>query len=85
MTDLVDVVSSLTDVENAITASHHEIVSAIKSIKPEAPASGWSVIIGGICVFLIISWMGDLWHAKWRYALAYGVDSTKVENREGAA
>jgi hypothetical protein len=79
MADLDDVVSSLSEVENAITASHHEIVSAIKSIKPEAPASGWSVIIGGICVFLIISWMGDLWHAKWRYALAYGVDSAKVE------
>jgi len=79
MTDLDDVVSSLSEVENAITASHHEIVSAIKSIKLEAPVSGWSVVGWIICVFLIISWMGDLWHAKWRYALAYGVDSNKVE------
>lgn len=71
--DSDDIVSALQDVENAVNG----VERAVKG--------RWSALQGIVTIIfgvLIVSWIEDAWHAKWRYAMAYGVSSDKVEIRD---
>jgi hypothetical protein len=80
---LLDVEGSVHDVESAVQdveAAVRDVEEAVNRVE-EAVANKWSTFSYLVAVTLgvvLFSWLGDLWHAKWRYAASYGVSSEKV-------
>lgn len=66
---------------DSIEASLENIGQAVQKVE-QAIKDKWTtpklIVVLGLW-FLGFSWFDDLWYSKWRYALAYGVDSSKVE------
>lgn len=66
-----DIVDALENVERAV----ERVEQAVKNKWSTAEWIG----VGVIGCFLLWSLPGQIWHAKWRYALAYGVSTNKVD------
>lgn len=64
-----DIVSAIERVESAV----ERVEQAVKDKWSSAMIIGW-VVIGA----LLWNVPGEIWHARWRYAMAYGLDSEKV-------
>jgi hypothetical protein len=73
---LEDINQSVQNVEQAVQELHQSVDKVEQTIKDK-----WSSLQSIGVVFIAI-WLwyvaSDIWHAKWRYALTYGVDSEKV-------
>ena len=67
---------SVQDIEQAVRDIQQSVEKVETAIKDK-----WTSLqsIGGVLVAIWIWYLAvDLWHAKWRYALTYDVDSEKV-------
>lgn len=65
-----EIVNALNDVESAVGRVEEAI---------HGRSTFWSVLIFLAFAYWVPSLIDDAWHSKWRYALAYGVSSDKVQ------
>jgi hypothetical protein len=82
MTELEDIVSSLSDVKDAVNDSQHAIVAAMNSVCAAVKGIGGHLFGWGLSALVgvwLITSAENLWHAEWRYAQTYGVSSDKVQ------
>src|SRR6266403_348960 len=71
--DTYDVVDAVGRVEGAVSRVESAVARVEHAVKEKWSWIGWMLI-------MVLLWNvpGDIWHAKWRYAVSYGVGSDKV-------
>lgn len=91
MSDFEDLEPNFGDIENAlgrVETAVEQVETAVKRVetaveKVEAAVKNkWSAaqwLIWVLVGFGALSFLGDIWHSKWRYAMYYGASSGKVE------
>jgi hypothetical protein len=71
-----DIEDTLQDVESAVRDVESAVHRVEQAVKGKWPSIAW---VGLILIYMLFeSLLGQAWHAKWRYALAYAVSSDKV-------
>lgn len=68
-----DIVDALQDVEQAV----ERVEQAVKNNSMSALVTPFIWIF--VTIWLILPLFEKAWHGKWRYALRYGVDASKVQ------
>jgi hypothetical protein len=71
----------MSDDSDEIVSAVQEVEYAVKAVE-RAVNEKWSTLQGiGVIlvVFLVVSWIDDAWHSKWRYGMTYDVPSDKIQ------
>jgi hypothetical protein len=71
-----EIVDALQDVESAVSRVETAVGRVETAVGKQSSSAAW-VLWAAFGVFLW-SLPGEIWHSKWRYALAYNVDFSKV-------
>jgi hypothetical protein len=68
-----DIVDALQDIEQAV----ERVEQAVKNnnLSSFVTPSIWGLVM----IFLVFPWFGKVWYGKWRYAVQYSIDASKVQ------
>jgi hypothetical protein len=76
MSDIVDALENVESAVQSVDAAVGRVEDAVKSVRDRWSTAQWVLVFFAGLFFWSLP--QDIWHAKWRYALTYGISSEKV-------